>query len=478
MSAIVQGSNELKKDAIGVSHVVFFVVAAASPLTAVVGSSPAAFAFGNGAGVPATYLLVGILYLFFSVGFTTMNKFVGSAGGFYPYIASGLGRPTGVAGAFIALATYYTIAIAVYGLFGFFLNDMVKSAGGPDVAWWIFALGLVAVVHLCGTRNIEFSGKVLGICMIAEIIILLFMGVAVLLSGGGPEGISISGFGPEAVATPGLGVALVFVVASFIGFEATAIFGEEARDPKKTIPRATYISVIIIAVFYAFVTWCLAMFYGPSKVAEAAAANTATLYLTAVQTLLGNGAGVVMNLLLVTSMFACCLSFHNTINRYLFAIGREKLAWSGFGRTHDVYKSPYMAGMVQTCFTLALIVLFAATGQDPYAVVFAWMGAFASVGILMLQVLVCLAVIVFFTKDPRGVSAWSRLVAPLISVAGLGACLVMMIANISLVSGSESMFVQMFPVMLVALGASGFGFACWIKSSRPAVYENLGKAFA
>ncbi|HAE50978.1 MAG TPA: amino acid permease, partial [Tistrella mobilis] len=84
-------AGALRRDAVGVSHIVFFVLAAAAPLTAVVGASPAAFAFGNGAGVPGTYLLVGALYLLFAAGFTAMNRFVGSAGGFYPFIAAGLG---------------------------------------------------------------------------------------------------------------------------------------------------------------------------------------------------------------------------------------------------------------------------------------------------------------------------------------------------------------------------------------------------
>src|SRR6185295_9272170 len=62
--------DTLRKDALGVPQIVFFVVAAAAPLTAVVGVTPAAFTLGNGPGVPMTFLLVGVLYLVFSAGFT------------------------------------------------------------------------------------------------------------------------------------------------------------------------------------------------------------------------------------------------------------------------------------------------------------------------------------------------------------------------------------------------------------------------
>lgn len=77
----------LARGSIGTAHIVFFVVArddrAAAPLTAVVGASTAAFAFGNGAGVPAVFLLVGLFYLLFSAGFTAMSRFVATSSGFY-----------------------------------------------------------------------------------------------------------------------------------------------------------------------------------------------------------------------------------------------------------------------------------------------------------------------------------------------------------------------------------------------------------
>ena len=74
-------------------------------------------------------------------------------------------------------------------------------------------------------------------------------------------------------------MSLVFVVSAFIGFEATAIFGEEARDKSRTIPLATYAAVALIALFYAFATWTIALYYGPDRIHEQAEQHTATLYL-------------------------------------------------------------------------------------------------------------------------------------------------------------------------------------------------------
>lgn len=469
-------AGELRRNALGVPQIVFFVIAAAAPLTAVVGVTPAAFMLGNGPGVPGTFLLVGLLYLLFSAGFTAMSGFVGNAGGFYSYIVAGLGPSLGVAGALIALATYTAVDVAVYGLFGFFVNDIVKSAGGPEIVWWLYAAGLGIAVYVCGARSIEFSGRLLGCCMIAEITILLLLGVAILLTADASRPIAVAPFGVQAIATPGLGLALVFVVSAFIGFEATAIFGEEAREPRRTIPRATYIAVTVIAIFYAFTTWTISLYYGPGHIHDQASTHTATLYLDAVKALLGRPAGVVMNLLLIASIFACALSFHNTINRYLFAAGREGLMWRRLCATHPHHQSPLLAGMVQTASALGLVAIFALAGSDPYTVVFAWAGTFGALGILMLQILVSLAVVAFFWRDSRSIGLWRRLVAPGLAALGLAVSLFLMSLHLDLVSGSSSRFVQGFPAFLLLIGLGGIGLAIWVKVRKPAVYAALGRA--
>jgi amino acid transporter len=184
-----------------------------------------------------------------------------------------------------------------------------------------------------------------------------------------------------------------------------------------------------------------------------------------------------MNLLLIISVFACALSFHNTINRYFFAIGREGLVWNGFARTHSDHQSPYVAGAVQTAIAWAAAALFALGGADPYAVVVTWMGTLSSIGMLTLQFMVSIAVIFFFRSDARGAGLWSRLLASALSAAGLAGCLALVIANLSLVSGSNSLIVDAFPVLIAAIGVAGIVFAIWIRFMKPALYENLGRAF-
>lgn len=466
----------LARNSVGITHIVFFVVAAAAPLTAVVGATPPAFAFGNGAGVPGAFVLAGLLYLLFSIGFTAMSRHVGGAGAFYTYITHGIGKPLGIGGAFMALLTYSAVQIAVYGLLGLFTQGAFASLG-IDLPWWVWSFAFLVIVHFSGQRNIAFSGAILGVCMLAEIGILLLLDLGIVFAGGGPEGIGFSSFSPSAIFAPGLGVSLVFVVGSFIGFESTAIFSEETEKPEKTIPRATYISVLLIAVFYAFSTWAITQFYGPSKVQEVAGGALESFYFDASAAILGGWSAQAMNILLITSLFACILSFHNTLNRYFFALGREGLAFSILGKVHHIHGSPYVAGMLQSVSAAVILAAFAFTGQDPYAVVFSYMSALAVIGILAVQALVSMAIILFFRKDAKGHSAWTTAIAPGLALVGLLGALVLVISNLELLAGASNIVVNSFPFLVLLAAVIGMVFALQIKRSSPARYAALGKVF-
>ncbi|WP_247791316.1 hypothetical protein [Acinetobacter baumannii] len=72
----MNNGNNLKKGSLGLWTVVFFVVAAASPLTGVVGAMPLNFMLGNGAGVPGSFIVAALLLIIFSFGFIAMSKYV------------------------------------------------------------------------------------------------------------------------------------------------------------------------------------------------------------------------------------------------------------------------------------------------------------------------------------------------------------------------------------------------------------------
>lgn len=85
------GANQLRKNSLGVGAVTFLVISAAAPLTAVAGGVPISMLLGNGAGIPAAFLITTIILLIFAVGYVAMARHVSNAGAFYAYAAQGFG---------------------------------------------------------------------------------------------------------------------------------------------------------------------------------------------------------------------------------------------------------------------------------------------------------------------------------------------------------------------------------------------------
>ncbi|SAK87420.1 amino acid permease [Caballeronia hypogeia] len=469
-----QSRPSLRKNALGMMSIVFLVIATNGPLTALVGAVPVSISLGNGVGVPGTFVLAGLIYLLFSVGYAAMSRYVKNAGAFYAYIATGLGRPAGVGGAFLALVAYNAMQLACYALVGFFLSQFFASTFGLVASWWGCAIGVTLVVHYFGYRNVEFSGRFLCLLMACEIAIILIFDVAAALKGG-PNGFSAASFSPSHVLSSGFGPSLVFVVGSYMGFETTAIYSEEARNPAKTIPRATYCAITIIMCLYAVSVWLIITAYGPAAAVAQATKDPGNMWFLMTSQLIGSWAADAMGVLMITSLLAALISFHNTVSRYFFSLAREGVIWKGLARTHPTQQTPYVASSLQTICALIVLAVCGFKGIDPLLGVLPWSSVVASVGIVAVQGFASIAVLGFFWKNARGVSVWQRIVAPALASIGLFFCLWQIITHVDVLSGSESPVGRLVPWMTLSVAIFGACFALWLRRSKPMLYANLGR---
>jgi amino acid transporter len=433
---------------LGVGSIVFMVVAAAAPLTVIAGTVPLGLAAGNGPAFPITFALCCAVLLLFAVGFCAMSRHVPQAGAFYAYVRQGLGRGPGLGTAFLALVTYAAVQLAVFGYLGAVVDGLVQHWGGPELPWWLWSLVAVAVVGVLGYRHIELSGRVLGALLIAEVAIVLVFDAVVVGQG---QHLSTAFLQPAQIMSGSLGIAIMFAIASFIGFEATAVFRDEARDPQRTIPRATYAALLLIGVFYTVSSWAVVSAWGDAAAVEAAAADPGNMIVTTVTNVLGPVGGDITQVLLMTSLFAAALSFHNVLARYYFALGRSGAVHRACGTSHPKHRSPHVASATQTVVAAAFIVVFALAGMDPVAQVFAWMAGTATLGVLGLMTLTSAAVLAFFRRSGTDSRVWHTLVAPVLGMVGLLACLVLTVSNFpTLIGGSAGLAAAIGAVLVLA----------------------------
>ncbi|MFG1792802.1 APC family permease [Nocardia sp. NPDC049149] len=446
------------RGSIGVSGIVFLVIAAAAPLTALSGALPLMIGLGNGAGAPTAYLVAAAVLLVFSVGYAAMSSHVDDAGAFYAYVRHGLGTEIGLGAAGLALLTYTAIQAGIYGLAASTVENLVVHYGGPELPWYLYAFALIGIVAALGYRNIELGTKVLGVLLIAEIGIVVAL-AAVVLVRGGAHGVDTVSFTPSAFFDGSPGVALMFAIASFIGFEATAIYGEETRDPRRTIPRATYIAVGTIGVLYAVVSWAVVLAFGSDGVAAAAGEDPEGLTFAAARMFLGEAAADAMSILLVTSLFAAVLAMHNVVSRYGYALARDGIGHHAFGHIHHRHGSPHKASLAQTGSALLVVAVFACAGADPVLHLFTWMAGLATVAILVLMLLTSIAIMAFFRRTGVDRRRWHTVFAPALGTAGLFLVTALVIDNFSTLVGDSTVVATILLALVAATFVAGVAVA-------------------
>ncbi len=435
-----ENTTTLSKGRLGVLGIVFFVVAAAAPLVGMTGAVPVAIVLGNGAAAPGAYLFVGITLLLFSVGYAAMSHRVTNAGAFFAYIGRGLGQHAGIASAFVSILAYVTIQLAIFGFFG-----AVVAGQFGLLPWWAWALIAWALVTVLSLLRVDVGAKVLGVLMVLELAVLLVTSIAILANGG-PEGLNFAAsFSPALILAGGItgaaGIAFAFAFASFIGFEATAIYGEESKDPKRAVPRATYLAVIVITVLFALTAFAMVTGMGASVVVDKTLelseglVNPAGVLFALAAQYVGPWMATVMGILVISSLFAGLLAFQNASARYLFAMGRAGVLPASLG-TVNGRGAPARASVVTSIITGVVIVLFAVLQLDPVLTLFFWASGLAVVAIVLIEILVCVAVIAYFRKNKGDENIFVTMIAPVLAAIGLALGLYLLMSRFALLAGT------------------------------------------
>jgi amino acid transporter len=447
--------RSLRGNSITVSGIIFLVLAAASPIIGLTGAVPVTYVIGNGVGVSMSYVVIGLVLILFAVGFVLMSRHVTDAGALYSYVGKGLGRETSLGVAGLAVYAYTAIQASIYGFFGATITSIINPALGTKIPWWAASLVLIAVVQIFGYLQLELGAKVLGVLLIGEWGTMLAMAASVAIHGGAGHGFAIAQvFSFHSLLLGAPGVALMFAFASSLGFEAAAVFGEEVKNPRRSVPRATYISVGLIALFFTITTWMVTVGYGADDVVKEAtkaltSGNTAQLIYTLGDRYLGPWAPVAMGIFVVTSIFACALAFHNGIARYLFTLGRGGYLPKALGRTHSRTHAPIVASVSQSVGAALIVIVFAILKADPIAVVFNWGGGIAVVSLVLAYLLVSVSVIVYFRRSKHAdANAWNSLIAPVLSVFTMGVTLVLIIQNFTTLVGGT---VQLATTLILSI---------------------------
>ncbi|WP_433505779.1 APC family permease [Pseudonocardia halophobica] len=392
--------------------------------------NPQGTASSVGRAVPLAFALATVGVLLVAYTFVRLCQRFHHAGSVYGFVGATLGPRAGVVAGWSLLGTYVFYGVVTSTAAGIFGADALRVLGiWPDQPRWAgFALAAIALLGVLALAVVRVRGGTRVLLTIEGVTVGLILAVCVVvlvrLAGGtAPGGHTLDG--SVFSVAPGTGVSalflgVVFGFLSFAGFEAAATLGEEARDPRRSIPRAILGTAVFGGVYFVFVTTVEVMGFGTDPAGIAA--------FTASSSLLGDlgadyVAGWVGHLITVgaaVSAFGCALACAVGASRLLFALTRDGVGPAALAEVSPQRGTPVRA----TCVVVGAMYLEVALawfvlGSAPFTL----FQASATIGTLILLVVYALATIgaarLLFFSGHREVAAW-EVVVPALALVLLG----------------------------------------------------------
>ncbi len=487
--------HKLRGNSVGLIGVLFLTVTGSAPISAMLFNTPISVGFGNGIGTPAGFMFATVVLVIFGVAYVAMARKVTTAGGFYSFISHGLNRELGMASGFLMVAAYSVFEVSLVGGFAYFAS--LKAARyGWHVQWYWLGFAMIAVIAILAYFDVRVSARVLGIALLCEIATLLVFDVFMFSKGtvqaaainpvNAFKGLPAGHDGATAIAAGAAGIGIFFAFWSWVGWEMAPNYGEESKDPKRNVPRALYMSVIGLGIFYTVTSWAgISGYHTINAAANVAQNNSADFYFIPAQHYAGLFLKDLLSWFIITGSFACGMAFHNTTARYMYSLGREGVLPKALGRTHLKYHSPHIASTVQSITAALIVVLFAvfapvnhklgAADSVGYLQVYGLMAVMGVVSILAIQALVSAAIFNYFrTHHAEDHHWWTTITAPLISVVSQLIVLYLALKNLDFL-GSGYGYAKWLCWGDLAIFLVGLGYAFYIKTNNRAKYEQIGR---
>jgi amino acid transporter len=405
-------SDRLRAGAVSAIGAATIAMAFMGPATSVFfNTAPGAAKMGY--GLPLGTLLALVVCLALASTIAAFSRSMPTAGLAYTFNTAAYGRGTGFVSGWVLGFAYLMVGpmlVAAIGSFGTeFLDQELHISGVP---WWVVSAVIVGIIFLIGRSGVQRSVQTAMIFLLLEVTVMLAL-FGTVLGDGGKEGLSLAPFAPgnSLEGISGLGYGMLWGILMFVGFESAGTLGEEARDPRRSVPRALFLAVGLIGVFYVLSTYAAAIGFGKSG-AHAFAKDSGP-WNTLADQYWGAKVAWIVSLTVLNSQFANLLSGSNAAVRMLYAMGRERMLPHRLGHTNAA-GSPVSAWIAYLAITV-VITFGLGAAMGPLGV-YSFMGTILGLGIILIYIAMSIGLVRYaWTHERAEFSAFRHGVVPIVS---------------------------------------------------------------
>jgi amino acid transporter len=408
--------TDLRAGTVGLPGMLMQGVATIAPAFAILASFVFTVSLA-GIVTPWAYLLAGLVLLLMAITSSQLAKELPSAGGWYTWIARSLSPQAGFfAGWIFSIWLPPVAAMTSAFLAKTVLEPELKAQYSVTIPWWIWVVAIVGGVTILAFRGIAISERMLIITGTLEIIIMVVLAIWGLADPG-KGGFSLQPLNPGHFGdAPDMFLAVVFSIFAFSGWEATAPLAEESKNPRRYVVFGLIGSVIILAVYFVFVTWGYLVGIGVDNVGQIPKASAFPVFTLA--TRVWGDAWVILLFALLNSAIAVSIACFNGGTRTWYGMGRTGVLPKALADVSQTRKTPDKAIVVEACVcALAFLLMLIFSVEDVF---FTW-ALMITLGLILMYIMANIGVIRYYRTVKRAeFNPLLHIVLPIVASIAVG----------------------------------------------------------
>lgn len=461
---------ELLRGALGLWAATFQGITHMAPAAGVILSAPFIATFA-GPAMGLAFGLAGIAALLLANAVAQLAKHLPSAGGFFSYISRGLNPKVGFLAGWMYFLYDPIVPILCTVIVGGYAQDTLATQFGLTFPWWLYSIVVWIGLGIISYLGVKPSIRLMIILAVLEVGITLGLSFFIFAKHGvTTEDLSL-GFTLKGItgASPvqGLFLGLVFSILSYTGFESIAPMAEETSNPKRTIPRAVMIGTAFIIGYYVIFGFATTVGFGSSRVAADFAA-TANPYYEISTSVWGQAGPLLILFALVNSGWGCALSGQSAVVRVYYKMAKIGVFPQAFGKLHATRRTPYIAIMAQTVFSIVVGIFCGITLGTVNT--FGVLGAMVTFAMIFVYGCTLIAVPVFYLREHR--DQFNVILHGILPFFGILVLIPVFYYN---VNPFPPMPFRLAPIIAIGWFVIGIVLVLWLARTRPAQLEAAGK---